>query len=455
MTLTAVNQPATQKASIVTLKNKISGCPDRTFTVTPNFKAPELSVSSSLSLNAGQDYNVPSVTISGTCPGGASISGENWITYSSTNTDDATYSFTLSLVPDKDNFPTSVPGNKTFTIINKQNTNLKTTVTVNITESNPWIAKDLSSYDNAGEQRVGTGGKTMTVEVYGMFVAPTFYANYNGTYCNGTNGGNTWLNNTKLARTDKKVNNRRKYTFNVVVNATSGTDAAYQWHEANPQIKYGNTVVKQYKIIRGASIYPYPAGTGSPYYSCVSVGGKWWAPVNEGATQVASSNVSETNRGNYHQWGRSYPTNPGCETFSGFVNLLYWNKPQYLTGQNNNWTTHVDAETLWQNGLYDPCPAGYRVSTVDEAKIWQNNGTWVTNTGRKVTGSNGIDLYLPACGYFTGNSSPQRYNVVAMTWTSSQQNYSFAYRFYTNNEGRLDYIADPKSMALPVRCIKK
>ena len=408
-----------------------------------------------MSLNAGQDYNVPSVTISGTCPGGASISGENWITYSSTNTDDATYSFTLSLVPDKDNFPTSVSGNKTFTIINKQNTNLKTTVTVNITESNPWIAKDLSSYDNAGEQRVGTGGKTMTVEVYGMFVTPTFYANYNGTYCNGTNGGNTWLNNSKLARTDKKVNNRRKYTFNVVVNATSGTDAAYQWHEANPQIRYNGTSIKQYKIIRGASIYPYPAGTGSPYYSCVSVGGKWWAPVNEGATQVASSNVSETNRGNYHQWGRSYPTNPGCETFSGFVNLLYWNKPQYLTGQNYNWTTHVDAETLWQNGLYDPCPAGYRVSTVDEAKIWQNNGTWVTNTGRKITGSNGIDLYLPACGYFTGNSSPQRYNVVAMTWTSSQQNYSFAYRFYTNNEGRLDYIADPKSMALPVRCIKK
>ena len=455
VTLTAVNQPATQKASIVTLKNKISGCPDRTFTVTPNFKAPELSVSSSLSLNAGQDYNVPSVTISGTCPGGASISGENWITYSSTNTDDATYSFTLSLVPDKDNFPTSVPGNKTFTIINKQNTNLKTTVTVNITESNPWIAKDLSSYDNAGEQRVGTGGKTMTVEVYGMFVTPTFYANYNGTYCNGTNGGNTWLNNSKLARTDKKVNNRRKYTFNVVVNVTSGTDAAYQWHEANPQIRYNGTSIKQYKIIRGASIYPYPAGTGSPYYSCVSVGGKWWAPVNEGATQVASSNVSETNRGNYYQWGRRIATNPGCAVYNGWSSNLYGN-PHYYTGEGtNNWTTHVDAETLWQNGLYDPCPAGYRVSTVDEAKIWQNNGTWVTNTGRKVTGSNGIDLYLPACGYFTGNSSPQRYNVVAMTWTSSQQNYSFAYRFYTNNEGRLDYIADPKSMALPVRCIKK
>lgn len=148
-------------------------------------------------------------------------------------------------------------------------------------------------------------------------------------------------------------------------------------------------------------------------------------------------------------------TNPGCAVYNGWSSNLYGN-PHYYTGEGtNNWTTHVDAETLWQNGLYDPCPAGYRVSTVDEAKIWQNNGTWVTNTGRKVTGSNGIDLYLPACGYFTGNSSPQRYNVVAMTWTSSQQNYSFAYRFYTNNEGRLDYIADPKSMALPVRCIKK
>ena len=183
VTLTAVNQAATQKASIVTLKNKISGCPDRTFTVTPNFKAPE-AASTSMTLTAGQNNSVPYIDITGVCPGGSTITGPAWITFgNTTSTTGSTYSYRIQLNPAKSGFPTYVPGNQTFTITNAQNNNLQTTVTVNITEANAWIAKDLSGYDNAGEKRIGTGGKTgMTVEVYSMFVTPTFNNNYNGTY---------------------------------------------------------------------------------------------------------------------------------------------------------------------------------------------------------------------------------------------------------------------------------
>ena len=147
VTLTAVNQPATQKASIVTLKNKISGCPDRTFTVTPNFKAPE-AASTSMTLTAGQNNSVPYIDITGVCPGGSTITGPAWITFgNTTSTTGSTYSYRIQLNPAKSGFPTYVPGNQTFTITNAQNNNLQTTVTVNITEANAWIAKDLSGYD--------------------------------------------------------------------------------------------------------------------------------------------------------------------------------------------------------------------------------------------------------------------------------------------------------------------
>ena len=147
VTLTAVNQPATQKASIVTLKNKISGCPDRTFTVTPNFKALE-AASTSMTLTAGQNNSVPYIDITGVCPGGSTITGPAWITFgNTTSTTGSTYSYRIQLNPAKSGFPTYVPGNQTFTITNAQNNNLQTTVTVNITEANAWIAKDLSGYD--------------------------------------------------------------------------------------------------------------------------------------------------------------------------------------------------------------------------------------------------------------------------------------------------------------------
>lgn len=461
VTLTAVNQAATQKASIVTLKNKISGCPDRTFTVTPNFKAPE-AASTSMTLTAGQNNSVPYIDITGVCPGGSTITGPAWITFgNTTSTTGSTYSYRIQLNPAKSGFPTYVPGNQTFTITNAQNNNLQTTVTVNITEANAWIAKDLSGYDNAGEKRIGTGGKTgMTVEVYSMFVTPTFNNNYNGTYCNSTNEGNSWLT-ASISTT--VVNNRRKYTFTVRAHATSGTDAAYQWHEANPQIKYGNTVVKQYKIIRGASIYPYPAGGGSPYYSSVLQGGRWWAPVNIGATYIGTQNdyTSTTSTGYFFQWGRkngidinnyNYISSgaPVSRSVGDKFNDFYkcnWGTYDWQTPQNDySWLLGSSS---------NPCPAGYYVLTESEWKALSDRSRSSANGRVTLPGDNGLNLIIPQAGYRNCDNQFGGRNSIANYFTSTADpNGNGCYKFTSySNKWVVDITS--RGNAYPLRCIKE
>ncbi|WP_419052015.1 hypothetical protein [Parabacteroides goldsteinii] len=461
VTLTAVNQAATQKASIVTLKNKISGCPDRTFTVTPNFKAPE-AASTSMTLTAGQNNSVPYIDITGVCPGGSTITGPAWITFgNTTSTTGSTYSYRIQLNPAKSGFPTYVPGNQTFTITNAQNNNLQTTVTVNITEANAWIAKDLSGYDNAGEKRIGTGGKTgMTVEVYSMFVTPTFNNNYNGTYCNSTNEGNSWLT-ASISTT--VVNNRRKYTFTVRAHATSGTDAAYQWHEANPQIKYGNTVVKQYKIIRGASIYPYPAGGGSPYYSSVLQGGRWWAPVNIGATYIGTQNdyTSTTSTGYFFQWGRkngidinnyNYISSgaPVSRSVGDKFNDFYkcnWGTYDWQTPQNDySWLLGSSS---------NPCPAGYYVPTESEWKALSDRSRSSANGRVTLPGDNGLNLIIPQAGYRNCDNQFGGRNSIANYFTSTADpNGNGCYKFTSySNKWVVDITS--RGNAYPLRCIKE
>ncbi|WP_289161310.1 hypothetical protein [uncultured Parabacteroides sp.] len=461
VTLTAVNQAATQKASIVTLKNKISGCPDRTFTVTPNFKAPE-AASTSMTLTAGQNNSVPYIDITGVCPGGSTITGPAWITFgNTTSTTGSTYSYRIQLNPAKSGFPTYIPGNQTFTITNAQNNNLQTTVTVNITEANAWIAKDLSGYDNAGEKRIGTGGKTgMTVEVYSMFVTPTFNNNYNGTYCNSTNEGNSWLT-ASISTT--VVNNRRKYTFTVRAHATSGTDAAYQWHEANPQIKYGNTVVKQYKIIRGASIYPYPAGGGSPYYSSVLQGGRWWAPVNIGATYIGTQNdyTSTTSTGYFFQWGRkngidinnyNYISSgaPVSRSVGDKFNDFYkcnWGTYDWQTPQNDySWLLGSSS---------NPCPAGYYVPTESEWKALSDRSRSSANGRVTLPGDNGLNLIIPQAGYRNCDNQFGGRNSIANYFTSTADpNGNGCYKFTSySNKWVVDITS--RGNAYPLRCIKE
>ena len=387
----------------------MSGGADHQFTVTPGYLAPSLTTPASVTLHAAADNNIPSITITGTSPGGTTLEGPAWLTYPETSAATDNFSYTVQLDPSKTDFPTSVPADQLIKLVNKTDPDKSTTVTVRFTEANARLATDLSGYDesNSNGYRVVTGGKTMTVSFYSMFTAPALSTSYDGSYCNSQNGGNSWLNNSKLVKTEV-VNNRCKYTFNVVVNAASGTDAAYQLHRAVMNIRHNGNTIKSYTIWRGASYYGYPAGGDSPYYTAIRKNGKWWAPVNCGASRVAragdgrSGTVAGT--GNVYQWGRYEATNHGGPTANGPTGSTRPGNNFYKAPNDpNNWLNRVD-NSLWNGsskGRNDPCPSGYRVPTDSELKSIGNANSYDGSGGLfKVNAESGCpQLILPAAGY--------------------------------------------------------
>jgi hypothetical protein len=139
-------------------------------------------------------------------------------------------------------------------------------------------------------------------------------------------------------------------------------------------------------------------------------GGGVWMDRNLGATQVATSSTDAASYGDFYQWGRA---KDGHESRSSAVTPTTGDTVAsadaghgdfILAGgaTNNNWTDFAGEATLWQSGLNDPCPAGYRIPTVSEL-----------NAERLLFNTNNADgaflaLKLPLGGnrsYFSDNFS--------------------------------------------------
>lgn len=447
----------------VTLKNKLAGGDSWSFTVTPEFQVPVLTSSASVTMSATQSTSqIPTTTITGTCLGGCSIKGESWITYDKTSVNTTAYSYKLTLNPSASGFPTSLPGTKTITIENNQDPTKNVTVSVSFTEV-VWIASNLddySEYISSTEYRFATSGNWATFSVYSLFDKPTLSVSYDGTYCNSTNGGNTWLDNssTSAPYNSTIVSNRRKYTYRVYVTSSSGTDADYQLHKGYVALKrqHDNVQITKYTIWRGASYYGYYVGagsqSGSPYYSAIKKGSYWWAPVNVGATRIPISASDTYGRGNFYQWGRADATNPGCTV---------WNGPQSSTTPNNNvfykvsterwdWLSSVN-NSLWNNGKNDPCPSGYRVPTKSELDALVGTHTSSNGSVRITSSVSGSpSLVIPLSGRLmnaTGNLDGASHY-----WTCTASDV-YVSAIYIKGSQILTTV-DYKSFAFPVRCVR-
>lgn len=462
------NNPTDKKAlkATVTLRNKLAGSDNWSFTVNPEFQAPTLTSSSSVTMEATQNTSqVPTTTITGSCLGGSTIVGENWITYDKTSVNTMAYSYQLSLNVNTAGFPTSLPGMKTITIANKQDPNKKTTVNVSFSEA-VWIANELNDYSekySTTEYRFATSGNWATFSVYSLFDKPTLAVTYDGTYCNSTNGGNTWLNSssTSAPYSSTTYGNRRKYTYRVYVTSSSGTDAAYQLHKGYATLKRQNnsSTIREYTIWRGASRYGYPTGYGSPYYSAVLYGGYWWAPVNCGATKIATNTTSTTETGYLYQWGRKVTTTYGSTyTHTGPIN---YSDSGYefiaVSAQPQNWRSPAD-HSLWGSGgssktSYDPCPSGWRVPTVTELNTlgsYSKSGNVIT-----LSGSNGLNLVLPLYGLRDPSGVSKAKNEHLYLWCSTVDSQNIPRHRFDNGSGSFttnDYSRE--AYAMTVRCVK-
>ena len=395
-------EPAT-----ITLQN-VSGGADHQFTVTPGYLAPSLTSPASATLHAAADHNIPSITITGTSPGGTTLEGPTWLTYSGTETATDNFSYIVKLDPSQTDFPTSVPANQTIKLINKADPDKSTTVTVSFSEAEPWMT-DLTGYtDDSGHDpgkgyRVTPSGKTLTISYYSMFTEPKRLSseiNYDPNYCTNTNGGNNWLGNVTYTGTSIGEN-RRKDTYTIQIAPATGDDTEYQLHKATLQLKQNSTTVKSYTIWRGASYVGYPMGSGSasPYYTAIKKGAYYWAPVNCGATRVAQAgdgkNGTVAGTGNLYQWGRYEATNHGDPTANGPISNTRPGNNTFYKASNSpyNWLDSQN-NSLWNGnskGINDPCPPGYRVPTFNEL--------WSIGNATKWDGSGGLFIVNAESGY--------------------------------------------------------
>ncbi|WP_455638912.1 hypothetical protein [Parabacteroides sp.] len=444
----------TPTKATVTLKNR-SGGPDYTFTITPEFVAPKLTTAATMTLSAGQNTNVPSITIQGSCLGGNTLDGPEWITYDKKETTDKTFSYTLSLKPDIANFPTSVPSTQTIQIKNRLNTDKVTEVKVNFTEANAWIASTLSGYDEISgtEYRVNNNAlKTLSISYYTMFLKPTVTPTYDGTYCDS--GSKNWLT---VSEPEVRVeNNRRKCTYTITVSKASGTDVDYQLHKGAITIKYNTTQLANYTIWRGASRFGYPAGGGSPYYTAIKKDGYWWAPVNCGATRIATSGTDGNGIGHLYQWGREDYTDFGGTTKAGPISMSQRQDHVFYTAVKD-WLSSTD-NTLWQNGKNDPCPDGYRMPTIDELNtLSTETSIRLVNGLVSLTADNGFPaIVLPAAGRRDENGdadSRGTWGIYVSTSINTDNNNGRRLEFKDNENIKLG--ATYRVYANSIRCIKK
>lgn len=463
-----VNFSLTEKLSgaqtaTVTLKN-VSGGKDYSFTVTPEFKTPNTSSPSTVTLHGSSGWQLPYIEIAGTCLGGSSISSNlSWLTIEEkitkgTSTEASAFNYKISLDANKADFPTSLPqGTQTITISNKSESSKNITISLNITEANSWglIANGDAYQDDPVTYRINTTGGKISVIAYSVFTTPQVVITHDNKY-----SSNNWLPAGPINPTKTEIEYyRRKHTFEITVPATTGTDAAYQLHKATIFTRQNNTNIENITLWRGASMVPYPTNGGaSPYYSAVEVGGYWWAPINCGAKKVATNGTDQDSNGNLYQWGSKVATyfgeatvpGPISDNYTDFVTLpgTSTNGGDWLIPSNN---------TLWGDGDkkpdQDPCPDGWRIPSRTQLATWGNEGI-VSNGVMKIQGTHGLDLRLPVAGwrYWDGLAkSGGNY------WSRTPENEGGDIRrsrhvYFTGN--KLNHGNSLRVYAFPIRCVQ-
>jgi hypothetical protein len=184
----------------------------------------------------------------------------------------------------------------------------------------------------------------------------------------------------------------------------------------------------------------------------VSSTGRLWMDRNLGATQVAASSTDAASYGDLYQWGRAKDGHQSrtSSTTTTFASTTDAGDGVFIIaggGTDNNWTDFTDEDDLWQAGLNDPCPTGYRIPT--ETEIETERANFSSNDANGAFSA----LKLPLTGIRSGSDGTiSTVGVNGRYWTSKISGTSARHFGFSNVNAGVG--TTDRAAGLSVRCIK-
>jgi hypothetical protein len=183
-------------------------------------------------------------------------------------------------------------------------------------------------------------------------------------------------------------------------------------------------------------------------------GGGVWMDRNLGATQVAASSTDADSYGDLYQWGRDSDGHESrtSNTTATTATSAAAGHGDFITpgaGTDYNWTDFAGENTLWQSGLNDPCPTGYRIPT--EIELQTELDEFSSNAAAGAFSA----LKLPLAGYrYNSNGTLTVVGSSGRYWSSnvSSANAGARYLYFNSSSAYMGNSA--RAHALSVRCIK-
>jgi uncharacterized protein (TIGR02145 family) len=203
---------------------------------------------------------------------------------------------------------------------------------------------------------------------------------------------------------------KKVFLVSVLVLLVAGIGAYAQ--ERTMQLYKGNTVVAEYKVSEIDSVKFVEKTT--PDEVGVEINGIRWATRNVDAPGAFAENPEDA--GMFYQWNRK----------------VGWSSTDPLVNSNGEttWDSSVPSGTEWEK-VNDPCPAGWRVPSLDELQSLVSSGyqsTTQNGVNGTLFGSAPNTVFLPAAGYRGASSSKLFNDSRGYFWSSTQYNSDYAYR---------------------------
>ncbi len=208
----------------------------------------------------------------------------------------------------------------------------------------------------------------------------------------------------------------------------------------------------------GIEIQTTGTDTGTTVLDVTGNNGGVWMDRNLGAIQAATSSSDVDSYGDLYQWGR---VKDGHESRSSAVisTTATSGNPghgDFITagsGTDNNWTDFAVAgeNALWQSGLNDSCPSGYRVPT--DAEL---NGERATFPTQNLAGAYNSPLKLPASGYrnLADGAVTNVGGSHGYYWSSTVSSSGANARYLLFHSGDVNMYDNSRAHGFSVRCIK-